>query len=233
MNPSITTMNANDFFSQLNNMLASSNREIKDAKIVDFNPLSKYFCRRLTATNFSNINNAINSGVDMSEQDYDGNNLLHYLMAHTTDCNDEQSVKQFDSLLDKALNSIDPNVKNLEGNTPLHLLCVHMDNFMNKQYNYSLFEKFFKAGADANAINANGENPLTSLHNMYKKSVDTKLANLNIQYGAVVEEKYLIDSTKFNKEDTSKEIYKRIKTTCYLSDEKVIPSGNATNFKKI
>jgi ankyrin repeat protein len=115
----------------------------------------------------------IQHGADIKEQDDAGNSILHAFFSHSSTANDVKREK----VLDFLLNYIDINVKNFNGDTPLH--CAKA---------LEVVGMAISRGADINARNNFGDTPIHSRKERYdpdEEVLDLFVRNTKIDWTAV------------------------------------------------
>jgi ankyrin repeat protein len=103
-----------------------------------------------SAVNYDDLkttNLLIENGAHINIKNSDGDSLLH------------NAATNYDMIL-LFIKKIDVNIKNKNNDTPLHVLCKHINSIKKMQL-------FIKNGADINAINNDGNTPLHILSKSY------------------------------------------------------------------
>ena len=147
--------------------------------------------------------------TDISLQDINGNNILHYIIH-------EKNYGFIDRILE---NGIDLNVSNIHGSLPLHLLLDDLDNSSNNIDKFNF--KYFIENTNLNIQDNDGNSNFLLLckNNLWKKLKDVKVQKF---YNYLLKNKEGINALKYINEEDQDEFYKLISISFinYIRKEK-------------
>ncbi|KAJ6234438.1 ankyrin repeat-containing protein [Anaeramoeba flamelloides] len=112
---------------------------------------------------FDFIEELKNQKVDLNITDESNESFLHYYITNQNLC-----FKDLKILLDYDL---DPNIRNSDGNFPIHLLCIMSERIEKKEF-YLMFELLLKRTKNINALNSSGDNILNIILEIGKQPIE-------------------------------------------------------------
>jgi len=115
---------------------------------------------------FALVKFLLEKGANPGKADKKGNTCLHALFTHSAVIANKISMKEFLAIASILLDKLpDPNLKNLNGETPLHIAC--------DQGLIEVVELLITRKADLNAANEEGRTPVFyAIRSMHKKALD-------------------------------------------------------------
>lgn len=121
------------------------------------------------------------SGSDMFFTDERNNTELHLAMKIEGMSNEMELMTNLDKIETLLNEKYDPNSQNLDGNTPLHLICDLFCHDWQNAYRQKVVTLLLNNGAQVNQVNNHG---MTALHLLANSRADAKTIEIVLEHSA-------------------------------------------------